>query len=91
MSNGGPGGQINLQVPRLPVGLIRGAVLGVLGAFFALFTRSTFLAAFAALAYALPAFLLVPAGRRLLKRHLKRRFERAVERGGQQRRLAGIP
>lgn len=38
------------------------AVLGVLGAFFALFTRSTFLAAFAALWYVLPAFLLVPAG-----------------------------
>ncbi len=30
MSNGGPGGQINLQVPRLPAGLIRGAVLVVL-------------------------------------------------------------
>ena len=31
MSNGGPGGQINLQVPRLPAGLIRGAVLAILG------------------------------------------------------------
>ena len=58
---------------RVPAGtLVDGALIVVAGA--VLMTPGV-------LTDALGFFLLVPAGRRLLKRQLKRRFERAVERG----------
>jgi UPF0716 protein FxsA len=59
---------------RVPAGpLVDGALILVAGA--VLMTPGVLTDAFG-------FFLLVPAGRRLLKAYLKRRFEHAVERGG---------